>query len=189
MRSALRLAIASAAAAGVFATVSAFTASAAVAALPINRVTFANLALTEMLTLSPGDLAITAPAAGLPTQAWDQVYATHLATTPGFSSPYLLRNRATGTCLADVGDGLNVIAVECEASPASDSAQLWQNYRVADRTVLGRDYYFRFNRATGRVLTAMPGPADSGARVVSAPAEPVSKSGAADHQLWVMLAL
>jgi len=189
MRTAHRLAVASAAAASVFAAVSAFASSAAVAESPINRVTFANLALTEMLTLDGGDVAVTASAAGLPTQAWDQDYATHLDTTPDFSSPYQLRNRATGTCLADVGDGANVIAVACESNPSTDSAQLWQHHRVVDRTVLGRDYYFRFNRATGRVLTAMPGPADSGARVVSAPAEPVSKSGAADHQLWVMLAL
>jgi hypothetical protein len=184
MRTPLRLAIASAAAA-----IGALTAaSGATADTPTNHVGFANLALTEMLGLDSG-LAVTAPAAGEANQGWDLVYATHLATTPGFSSPYLLRNRETGTCLADVGDGRNVIAVECEASPAADSAQLWQNHRTADRTVNGRDYYIRFNRASGRVLTAVPGSAGAGARVVSAPAQPVAKGGAADPQLWVMLAL
>ena len=109
-----------------------------------------------------------------------------LPTENGFSSPYQLRNRATGTCLHDLGDGQNVLVVTCESFPSTDSAQLWQHHRTADRTVAGREYSFRFNRFSGRVLSAIP--AGSAARVVSAPAEPISKSGAADHQLWVMLA-
>ena len=92
-----------------------------------------------------------------------------------------------------MGNGLDVVAKVCETNPVIDSAQLWQNHRVADRTVNGRDYYFQFNRSTNRVLTAQPGLVDglldAGARVVSAPAQPISKSGSTDLQLWLTLGL
>jgi hypothetical protein len=175
------------------AVVSAATAGALLAAAPgasatTNRVMFTNLALVQDLTLRPGiGVVTTPPQAGNPSQTWEMVYVTAVASRPGFSSPYLLRSAATGECLRDVGLDRSVVPVPCDANPAAGSPQLWDNHRIADRSVNGRDFYLRFNRASDRVITARPeSPEANVARVVSAPAEPISKSGAADAQLWLM---
>jgi hypothetical protein len=188
-RIALPLVLASAAVVGALATAGAAAATTGPGVLPpTNQVSLANLALTQMLTVSPTRAAMTEFAQAGGTYVFDQVYQTHLTTDPGFSSPYLLRHRATGACLQDLGEGRVVMAASCETFPSTDSTQLWQHHRLPDRTVNGRDYYFRFHRGTNLVLTAFPtSPAPDSARVISAPAEPISKSGAADHQLWVML--
>jgi hypothetical protein len=193
-RIALPLALVTAALAGALATAGAATAGVGSAATPPgvlppnNFVAFANLGLTQMLTVGPTRAAMTEFAQPGGDYVFDLVYQTHLATDAGFSSPYLLKHRATGACLQDLGEGRVVMAATCETAPSTDSAQLWQHHRVPDRVVNGRDYYFRFHRGTPRVLTAFPTtPNPASARVVSLPAEPVSKSGAADPQLWVML--
>ncbi len=163
-------------------------ASPAPAAPPPNEVGYANLALTQMLTLSDTGAAITADGSQFLAQVWDQVYLTDIPPKPGFSSPYLLRAHGTSVCLQDVGEGHTVIAAECETTPALGSRQLWQNHHAADRTVGSRDYFYRFNHRTGDVLTARPtSPAAENARVVSAQAQPISQSGAANHQLWLQL--
>ena len=52
-----------------------------------------------------------------------------------------------------------------------------------------REYYYRFNRRTDRVLTAFPtSPNPDAARVISAPAQPIAKGSGAEFQLWVMIA-
>jgi hypothetical protein len=153
-----------------------------------NRVTFTNLALVQDLMLRPGTGVVTAPAqAGNAAQIWDMEYVTSIPNRDGFSSPYRLRNVATGQCLRDVGLGHQVVPVPCDDNPAADSPQLWDNHRVEDRSIDGREFYFRFNRASNRVLTArLDAGHPSYADVVSAPAEPISKGGGADHQLWLM---
>lgn len=193
MRTLLRLAVGTAtAAAALFTTWSALAAAAApavaapaavqptnaraAAATPSqNLVTFTNLQVLENLALRGDGSVVTAPLGASLTEVWDMVYITAEPTQDGFSSPYLLRNRATGMCLQD-GAGLG--PVPCQ--PA-DATQLWQHHRVIDQTVDGRDFYYRFSRSSGQVLTARHG------AVVMAPAEPVSKSGAAAAQLWRML--
>lgn len=153
---------------------------------PVNELGFANLALTQMLTRDADSGAVTRFGDQTLPQVWDQLYQVQLPTQDGMSSPYLLRSHDTGRCLQDLGEGQPVTAVVCETDPVEGSAQLWQIHRVADRTINGRNYYYQINRATGRVLTAQLGP--EGQPVVSAPAVPVSKSGAANAQLWVQLA-
>ena len=142
---------------------------------PQNLVTFTNLALMQNLALRGDGSVVTAPPGASLTEVWDMVYITDEPTQPDFSSPYLLRNRATGLCLQD---GAVLGPVPCQ--PA-DATQLWQHHRVVDQTVDGRDFYYRFSRSSGHVLTAQH------TAVVMAPAEPVSKSGAAAPQLWRML--
>ena len=186
MRSQWRTTIGLAAASVAMVTTLVGTAGSASAASPINELGFANLSLTQMLTRGPDGVAVTAFATQALPQVWDQIYAEQLPTQDGMSSPYQLRSHDTGRCLEDVGEGRPVIAVGCEANPVIGSRQLWQIHRVADRRIDGRDYYYQINRATGRVLTARP--STEGAPVISADAVPVSKSSAADHQLWVQLA-
>jgi hypothetical protein len=164
-------------------TAAAGTASAASPTIP--NVAFTNLALTQQLTLRPGGAATSAQPFDAAAH-WDLSYVDSVPTEPGFSSPYQLRNRATGQCLEDVGEHRTVVAADCDAAPVDGSPQLWQHHRVVDRNVAGRMYYYRVNRSSHRVLTAQADQAD-GAPVRSLAAEPVSRSGAADPQLWVLL--
>jgi hypothetical protein len=181
MRASLRLAVLTAASAAALAT----TTSGASAAP--NLVTYTNLHLAQNLALRAGDTAVTMPPqAGSAVQVWDMVYITNVPTVPDHSSPYLLRNQETGTCLQDMGEGRPATAVPCRPDPDAGSPQLWHHHREPDRIVDGSKYYYRISRSSGRVLTARPAPGAGTPIVVCAPAEPIGRAGAADPQLWRM---
>jgi hypothetical protein len=89
-------------------------------------------------------------------QHWQRISAFGVPAQSGFSTPFQLKNRATGLCLRDTG--LNQVVAErvCEVAPTATSRQLWHNHLAVDRTVNNEVYRFRYNRATGRVLAQAP---------------------------------
>jgi hypothetical protein len=89
-------------------------------------------------------------------QMWERIVFHNIDTEPGFNRPYQFKNRFTGFCLQDVGGGFPVIERPCELAPKPNSAQLWHHHTERDREVGGHVYRFRFNRASGRVLSVAP---------------------------------
>jgi hypothetical protein len=188
MRSLWRTTIGLAAASVAMVTTLGTTSGTAAAAPPPQEVGLANLALTQMLTRGPDGVAVTAYGLQTLPQVWDRMFIVHVPAEDGMSSPFQLRSNGTGLCLEDLGEGRPVIAVGCEALPSAESKQLWQIHRLPDRRVDNRNYYYQINRSSRRVLTGQATtPGAEGTPVISATMVPVSKSGAADGQLWVTL--
>jgi len=146
--------------------------------------TFTSLNLGKNLTSNlTGNAVATTPQSTSTLQQWERKTFLNIPAPPGFGVPYQLRNRATQRCLQDVGNGSTVIETTCQVSPSSTSPQLWHNHGAVDRTVNGKAYRFRFNRASGRVLSVAP-QFGTTVPVLSSPRASNIGSAAAALQLW-----
>jgi len=148
--------------------------------------TFTSLNLGKNLASNlTGNAVATTPQSTSTLQQWERKTFLNIPNPPGggFGAPYQLRNRATQRCLQDVGNGSTVIETTCQVSPSSTSPQLWHNHGAVDRTVNGKAYRFRFNRASGRVLSVAP-QFGTTVPVLSSPRASNIGSAAAALQLW-----
>ena len=105
------------------------------------------------------------------------------SSEPGFGSAFQLKNRASGKCLRDIGNGSQLVEQNCFANPSVNSAQLWQQHIQPDREVNGKRFFHLFNRKTDRVICQAP-QFGNAVPVVASPAASNTGSAAAALQLW-----
>lgn len=105
------------------------------------------------------------------------------SSEPGFGSAFQLKNRASGKCLRDIGNGSQLVEQNCFANPSVNSAQLWQQHIQPDREVNGKRFFHLFNRKTDRVISQAP-QFGNAVPVVASPAASNTGSAAAALQLW-----
>jgi hypothetical protein len=131
-----------------------------------------------------GGLAVTVPPSSMAgSQQFELLFPGSAGSSePGFGSAFQLRNKATGKCLRDMGNGNQAAEVVCFANPAVNSTQLWQQHIFADRSVGGKDYFFVFNRHTDLVLSQLP--RFGTVPVVTSPQASNTGSAAAALQQW-----
>jgi hypothetical protein len=105
------------------------------------------------------------------------------SSEPGFGSAFQLKNKSTGQCLRDNGNGAQVTEVTCFPNPSVNSAQLWQQHTSADLVLGGKNYYFVYNRNSDRLLTRAPF-FGSPTAVNTAPRQGALGSANSKLQLW-----
>ena len=107
------------------------------------------------------------------------------SSEPGFGSAFQLKNRVSGKCLRDIGNGSQVVEQTCFANPSVNSAQLWQQHIQPEREVNGKRFFHLFNRKTDRVLSQAP-QFGNAVPVVSSPPASNTASAAVALQLWTL---
>ena len=102
-------------------------------------------------------VAVKANPQATPTQQFELLFPGSAGSSePGFGSAFQLKNRTSGKCLRDIGNGSQLVEQTCFANPSVNSAQLWQQHIQPDREVNGKRFFHLFNRKTDRVLSQAP---------------------------------
>lgn len=138
----------------------------------------------QNLAVQNGAAVTKAAQAGDPTQQFELLFPGSAGSSePGFGSAFQLKNRASGKCLRDIGNGSQAVEQTCFANPSANSAQLWQQHIQPDREVNGKRSFHVFNRKTDRVLSQAP-KFGAAIPVLSSPAASNTLSAAAALQQW-----
>lgn len=178
LRTSARLATAAVLAAAALATVGA---GEALAAPKFQTLTVLNGG--QNLAVQNGAAVTTKAQAGAANQQFELLFPGSAGSSEdGFGSAFQLKNKATGKCLRDNGDGAPVGEQNCFANPSVNSAQLWQQHIQPDRQVNGKSSFFLFNRKTDRVLSQAPQFGNAIPVLSSAPASNTSSAAAALQQ-------